>query len=162
VEAPNPNNPEQIIIASTILDDGIPTYGANFIWPNDNFKIKDVATFVKVPFEDLVVNVPRNSKQYLKKMYGDDCLTRYVIQTHTDDHSMVDLFPHPKHRMKLFNTLFKLENKPTIASTITSLCMSLMTNEFATSDSGKIKRHLDIITRHMGERYLGVKSPFGV
>ena len=123
-----------------------------------------VTTFVKVPFEDLVVNVPRNSKQYLRKMYGDDCLTRYVIQTHTDNHSLFanDVLPHPKIRMKLLNTLINLENKPTVASTITCLCLALITNEFATSDKDKNKRHLDIITRHMGERYLGVKSPFGV
>jgi hypothetical protein len=162
VEAPNPNNPEQIILTCPIRDDGTPTYGGNMIWPHDNFNVKDVTTFVKVPFEDLLVNVPHNSEQYLRKMYGDDCFTRYVIYNHTDDHSMVDLLPHPKIRMKILNKLIKLENKPTVASTITALCGTLITNEFATSDSGKIKRHLDIITRHIGERYFGVKSPFGV
>jgi hypothetical protein len=111
VEAPNPNNPEKFIIAAPILDDGTPTYGANLLWPNDNFNIKDVTTFVKVPFEDLIVNVPKNSEQYLRKMYGDDCLTRYVIYTHTDDHHIVDLLPHPKIRMKLINTLDRPKRK---------------------------------------------------
>ena len=95
-------------------------------------------------------------------MYGDDCLTRYVIYNHTDDHSMVELFPHPKIRMKLLNTLVKIENQPTIASTITCLCLTLIVNEFTTSDKGKNKRHMQIIQRHMGERYFGVKPPFGV
>lgn len=163
VEAPNPNNPEQIIIASTILNDGTPTYIGNFIWPNDNFNVKDVTNFVKVPFEDLIVNVPQNSEQYLRKMYGDDCLTRYVIQTHTENHSIVDdLLPHPRIRMKLSHTLLKLENQPTISSSITALCGTLITNEFATSDKDKNKRHMQIIQRHIGERYFGVKPPFGV
>jgi len=163
VEAPNPNDITKIIIAAPIKDNGTPTYGANFIWPNDNYNIKDVTTFVKVPFEDLVVNVPKHSKRYLRKMYGDDCLTRYVIYNHTDTHSVAyDVVPHHKIRMKLLNTLVNLENKPTIASTITALCGTFIANEFATSHRGKAKRHLDIITRHIGERYLGVKSPFGV
>lgn len=162
VEAPNPKSPEQIIIASPILDDGTPTYEANHLWPNDNFNVKDVTNFVKVPFEDLIVNVPKNSEQYLRKMYGDDCLTRYVTYTHTDDHNMVELFPHPKIRTKLINTLIKLENQPTIASTITALCATLIMNELATSGTDKNKRHMKIIQRHIGERYFGMKPPYGI
>lgn len=162
VEAPNPNDPKQIIIACPILDDGTPTYGANFLCPNDNFNIKDVTTFVKVPFEDLIVNVPKNSEQYLRKMYGDDCLTRYVIYTHTNNHSLYDIVPPPKIRMKLFNTLLKLENQPTIASTITGLGGTLIMNELSTSGKDKNKRHMQIIQRHIGERYFGMKPPFGV
>ena len=162
VEAPNPNNLEQIIIAAPILDDGTPTYMGNIIWTNENYNIKDVTKFAKVPFEDFIVNVPQNSEQYLRKMYGDDCLTRYVTYTHTDDHHIVDLLPHPKTRMKLFNTLLKIENQPTIASTITALCATLITNELATSGKDKNKRHMQIIQRHIGERYFGVKSPFNL
>jgi len=56
----------------------------------------------------------------------------------------------------------KLENQPTVASTITALCATLITNELATSGKDKNKRHMQIIQRHIGERYFGMKPPFGV
>lgn len=162
VEAPNPNNPEQIIIASIILPDGTPTYGANFLWPDDNFDVSDVTDFVKVPFEDMIVNIPKNSEKYLHKMYGDDCLTRYVIYPHTDNHVMYETVPPPELRMWFWNTFQGFEDQPTFACKRTLFIGALIANELATSNKGKTKRHIDIIKRHIAERYLGAPSPFGV
>jgi len=162
VEAPNPNDTSKLIIAAPISDDGSPTYCGNMIWPNDNYNISDVSNLVQVPFEDLTVNVPQNSEMYLRKMYGNDCLTRYVIQTHTDNHSILDSFPQPKIRMKLLNLLNRLDKHPTFCGRVSNLSVSLIVNEFATSDTGKAKRHLDMILRHIGERYFNAKPPLGV
>ena len=162
VEAPNPSDPSKIIIAAPVLYDGSPTYAAQMIWPNDNYDVADVGSFDSVPFEDVMINVPKNSEMYLRKMYGDDCLTRYVIQTHTDDHYVVDLLPPPKLRTGIVNMFNIIEQKNTAMARIVNLCAALISNEIATSDRYKTKRHLDIIARHIGERYFGVKPPFGV
>jgi hypothetical protein len=162
VEAPNPNEPNKLIIASPIADDGSPTYGGTVIWPNDNYNIHDVSDLLQVPFEDLMVNVPQNSEMYLRKMYGDDCLTRYVIQAHTETHSIVNLVPHPEIRMNLLNIFNAIDIQPTVMSRISNLSLALLTNELVTSDKGKIERHLDIISRHIGERYFNQKPQFGV
>lgn len=162
IEAPNPNDPSKIIIASPVLSDGSPTYVAHMIWPNDNYDIADVSSFDSVPFEDLMVNVPKNGEMYLRKMYGDDCLTRYVIQTHTDDHYIADLLPHPIIRSILFSTLNNIEKNHTVISRSVNLFAALFANQVTTSDRNKTKRHLDIIARHIGERYFNVPPPFGV
>jgi len=132
------------------------------MWPNDYYDIADVSSFDSVPFEDLMINVPKNAEMYLRKMYGDDCLTRYVIQTHTDDHYVADLLPHPKIRMGISNMLNMLEQKHTFIGRNVNLLIALFTNEMTTSDQNKTKRHLDIIARHIGERYFNVPPPFGV
>ena len=85
-----------------------------------------------------------------------------MIYTHTDNHLLHDIVPPPKIRMKLINTLLKLENQPTIASTITALCGTLIINELSTSGKDKNKRHMQIIQRHIGERYFGMKPPFSL
>ena len=170
VEAPNPNDPDKIIIAAPILDDGRPSYLGNIIWSNDNFYCADVlpkcagavSPLVKVKFEGLTVNVPRHGERYLRKMYGDDCLTRYVVQTHTDNHWLCDILPQPKFRMGLINMLNKIDNQKTVISKVVNLFFTLIFNEYATSDKDKNNRHLDIIKRHICERYLGAKPPFGV
>ncbi len=162
VEAPNPNDPSKLIIAAPVLYNGSPTYGGQMIWPNDNYDIADVSSFDSVPFEDLMVNVPKNSEMYLRKMYGDDCLTRYVIQTHTDDHYVADLLPHPKIRMGIGNMLNMLEQKHTYFSRNINLLLTLFVNDMTTSDRNKTKRNLDIIARHIGERYFNIPPPFGV
>ena len=158
VEAPNPNDPDKIIIAGLISDDGTPSYLGNMIWPNENFYCADVlpkrvgavSPLVKVKFEDLIVNVPRRSKRYLRKMYGDDCFTRYVVQTHTDNHLLLDILPSPKIRMAFVNILAK----PIVISNVYVVLNGLITNELATSDKDKNKRRVDIIKRHICERYL--------
>ncbi len=132
------------------------------IWPNDNYDISDVSSFDSVPFEDLMVNVPKNAEMYLRKMYGDDCLTRYVIQTHTDDHYVADLLPHPIIRAIITETFNHIEKQYTGMGRVVNLCVAMVSNEMATSDRNKTKRHLDIIARHIGERYFNVPPPFGV
>ena len=162
IEAPNPNDPSKIIIASPVSYNGSPTYAAHMIWPNDNYDIADVSSFDSVPFEDLMVNVPKNSEMYLRKMYGDDCLTRYVIQAHTDDHWVADLLPHPKLRTGILNVCNIIEQKNTVLGRNVNLFTALIVNQMATSDRNKTNRNWDIIARHIGERYFGVKPQFGV
>jgi hypothetical protein len=58
---------------SQLLKEWMGSYFPNFLktgviipHQNANYNIKDVTTFVKVPFEDLVVNVPRQILQHLR------------------------------------------------------------------------------------------------
>lgn len=162
VNTPNPNDPSKIIMASPVLYDGSPTYIAQMIWSNDYYDVADVSLCDSVPFEDVMINVPKNSGMYLRKMYGDDCLTRYVIQTHTDDHYTADLLPHPIIRSIMFTTLNNIERHHTVISRSVNLFATLIANQVTTSDRNKTKRHLDIIARHIGERYFNVPPPFGV
>jgi hypothetical protein len=158
----NPNDPSRIIIAAPVFDNGDPTYIGHMIWPNDNYSVKDIANRVKIPFEDLFVYVPRNAEMYLKQMYGDDCMTRYVVQKHTDNHEIWVDNSTPEQRTKFAHFVRKLDPKSTNMSNLIFYAGALFTNAFATSDRNKTKRFFEITTRHICERYLGVKPPFGV
>ncbi len=163
IEAPNPNDKSRIILASPVMMNGEPTYGLHMIWPNDNYSIEDIANLVKIPFEDLFVYVPRNAEMYLKKMYGDDCMTRFVMQQQTDDHDLLaNVLPDPNDRMLFANIVHELGPKTTIFGNRWNCCVILFGNAVMTSDRNKSKRAFDIIKRHIDERYLGMEPPFGV
>lgn len=99
-------------------------------------------------------------KCYLMKMYGDDCMTRFVVQEHTEDHDIVSLLPDPKLRMLFYHLLH--DSSHTYFGNLHICMVILCGNAISTSDRNKTKRAFDIIKRHVDERYLGAKSPFGV
>jgi hypothetical protein len=159
--APNPNDATKLIVAGTIVN-GKPTYIGDILWPNDGVDIADTLELKEVPFEDMIVYIPQNSVKYCHNMYGTDCLTRYVILQHTDIHEKLDLYPHPSLRMPFIEICSKLDRAPTFLGKIVPLCGTLITNQLVTSDKNKTKRHLQIISRHIKERYFGAPGPYGV
>lgn len=157
LQAPNPENPDEIILACPFVNNH-PTYGANLVWPNEKYATQDIMNLVKLPFEDMMVNVPNNYETYVKRMYGDDCLVRYVIQEHTDDHFMVDYAPPPKTRMKIWescervNQLIGLDTCHTISGKETNVVGALIANEIVTPNHNKTKRIADILLRYVYEK----------
>jgi hypothetical protein len=161
VLAPNPNDTTRLICAGTIVNCK-PTYIADIMWPNDGVDACDVTELITVPFEDMEILIPQNSIKYCYKMYGDDCLTRYVIFKHTDMHEKLEYFPHPCIRHAGYMISGILDTTPTYMGQIITCLSTLIVNQFITSDRGKMARHLHIISRHINERYLGVPGPYGV
>jgi hypothetical protein len=157
LEAPNPENPNEIILACPYFN-GKCTYGGNLVWPNEKYAMHDVMNLVQLPFEDMMVNVPQNYECYIKQQYGDDCLYRYVVQDHTDNHSLYDIIPPPKIRMELWESWQRLiqavglDTCPTIAGQESYIIASLCTIEVATPTKSKMKRKKDVITRYIREK----------
>jgi hypothetical protein len=153
LEAPNPENPDEIILACPYFN-GKCTYGANLVWPNEKYSTQDVMNVVQLPFEDMMVNVPSNYEYYIKRQYGDDCLVRYVVQDHTDAHSLFEFIPHPKTRIEFweswqrFNEAIGLDTCPIDSGKASFLLASLITNYFATPTKDKLKRTMYIIDRY--------------
>ena len=144
LHAPNPENPNEIILACPYLNNRL-TYYASKVCPNDKYDINDVSQFKKIPFEGIMVNVPQNYKKYVKRMYGNDCLTRYVIYEHTDKHMEHNNAPNSKYRMLLWNTLDKMD--PILFRSVASLIV----NYYVLSDHQKIPL-CNIISRDINER----------
>ena len=133
--APTPSNKNEIILASPFLN-GKLSFWAHEAWPNDKYALNDVTNIDKLPFEGMMVNVPRNYEMYVKKMYGDDCLERYVVAEHTDNHWMTDLIPTPKKRMKFWNGLYK------VSPALTNAISAIIVAHTASSDDDKYVRLL--------------------
>ncbi len=161
VLAPNPNNITQLILAGPIINNK-PSYIADIMWPSDITDITDICELEEVPFEDLNVFVPRNSIKHCQKLYGNDCLTRYVIMQHTDMHEKVDILPNPYLRMLFMEFSSRIDPAPTVVGKIIPMIGALVSNQLITSDKNKMKRHVQIIKRHIKERYFGAPSPYGV
>jgi hypothetical protein len=157
LEAPNPENPDEIILACCYLN-GKCTYTGNLVWPNEKYATQDAMNVVQLPFEDMMVNVPSNYEYYIKRQYGDDCLERYVIQDHTDVHSTIEFLPHPKTRMEFWESLQQfyktigLDTCPTTAGQESILLMTLISNYFATPTKGKLQRTMYIIDRYKNDK----------
>ena len=140
--APNPKNKNEIILATPFLNNKL-TFWTNQMWPNDKYALNDVIKFDKLPFEGMMVNVPRNYEMYVKKMYGDDCLERYVVSKHTDNHLLYDIIPMPKIRMKFWNGLYKLDPN------LCGIFAGYLTTELAMSNEDKYKILLEIIKKNI-------------
>lgn len=49
----------------------------------------------RAPFEHLAVPIPRNAERILRRLYGEDCLTRYVACRHLGwSHALMTSFIH--------------------------------------------------------------------
>jgi hypothetical protein len=137
--APNPSNKNEIILAAPYLNKKL-LFWTHEAWPNDKYAVGDVNKVDKLPFEGMMVNVPRNYEMYVKKMYGDDCLQRYVVAEHTGNHYISDFIPLPKDRMQIWTGLHKL-SPVLVKSTI-----AILTAELGTSDKDKYVRLLAYLT----------------
>jgi len=145
LNAPNPENPNEIILACPYVNNRL-TYYASKMWPNDKYNIKDVSHCKKLSFEGIMVNVPKNYKQYVKRMYGDDCLTRYVISPHTDYHYYFNIVPNSKKRMLIWETFDKID--PITCRTVSGL----LGNQLLMQEKDRFKNHLTIISMHIKDK----------
>jgi phosphorylcholine metabolism protein LicD len=48
-------------------------------WPNAYYYHKHTFPLKKVTFEGSIVNIPHDSKKYVYQMYGENCLTTYML-----------------------------------------------------------------------------------
>lgn len=160
VVAPNPTKISQLVIAGPILNYK-PTFGMTPIWSKDVFNVADVATLDYVPYEDLIIPVPKNGVQLCKSMYGDDCMTRYVIYTNSNWHELIDLLPPPKLRMAFLELASDLDKSPTYFGKIIPTLWTIGINQTVGSDKHVRDRAIYMISRHIRERYFGAPSPLG-
>ncbi len=68
------------VYAGPITTKQAPTYLLAQCFPYDWYDASDVEAHAlrQVPFEHLVVPIPRHAKRILRRLYGADCLSRYV------------------------------------------------------------------------------------
>jgi hypothetical protein len=145
LNAPNPENPNEIILACPYVNNRL-TYWFSKMWPNDKYLKQDVSHCKKLSFEGITVNVPKNYKQYVKRMYGDDCLTRYVISPHTYTHTYGNDILPMKIRMLIWETIDKID--PITCRTVGSL----LTNQLIMQEKDKFKNNLTIISMHINDK----------
>ncbi len=144
--APNPENNNEIILACPYINNRL-TYYASRMWPNDKYLKQDVSKCKKLNFEGMMVNVPKNYKRYVKRMYGNDCLTRYVVSSHTDIHTWwFNIVPNSKKRMLLWETFDKID-----PITCRTVC-ALLTNQCLMQEKDKFKNSLTIISEHIKDK----------
>lgn len=55
--------------------DGSSTWGIAKMWPRENFVHNEIFPLRRGQFENITVNVPRNSKQLVERFYGKDAMT---------------------------------------------------------------------------------------
>lgn len=128
------------------------------VWPNEKYDLNDAMNLVQLPFEDMMVNVPSNYEYYIKRMYGDDCLVRYVIQEHTDNHSLFEIVPHPKKRMELWESWHRLNQHigldrcDSMYGKESNIIISLLATELATPNKNKTRRKMELIARYLNEK----------
>lgn len=159
--APTTADPNKLILAGPILYNK-PSYLDAMVWPNDTYNTSDIVNLEKIPFEDMLVPIPLNSIANLKGMYGEDCLTRYVISNHVNTHYLADVLPHPTLRTKIYETLLRIDKNPTHMASIFAPLVFIPVNHIMAPDKNRWKRDLNMIKRHINERYLGHPSPYGV
>lgn len=155
--SPNPENPDEHILAGPIVNDRC-YYIYNSFWPNEKYATSDIMNVSKLPFENIMIHVPSNYERYIKQMYGPDCLDRYVIQEHTDNHTFVNTIPDPKTRMLFwseFEKLLKMMGGDTcknVNGKESTVLISLIAIEFFTPEKNKMKRKFDLIYNYVSEK----------
>jgi hypothetical protein len=71
-----------------------PLFYTSFIFEKEWLPIRDIDKLKTAKFEHLTIPIPRNANRWLKRVYGDDCYTRYVPDTRDPIlHKLVDLLP---------------------------------------------------------------------
>ena len=144
IYAKNPTNSDELILAAPYLNNR-PLYLAHIIWPNDKYQICDTLDIKQLLFEDIIVNVPANSEKNLKQLYGDDCLLRYVVYDHTENHALIGLIPRGTVRMAFWNLLLELLNQDKKLL----LFFTLLGSEAATPSKNKMNHRLEVIYRFL-------------
>lgn len=95
----------RIIYACPFKND-TPTYYASVYLDREYFYTNDITNIKYKMFEHLSIPVPSNSKRYLKRAYGQKCLTEYVSST--DIHSIYEILPMYEITQALFTICDKL------------------------------------------------------
>lgn len=155
--APNPTNIDEKILAGPIVNNRC-YYMFNTFWSSEKYSADDVINLQQLPFEDIMVNVPTNYEMYIKRMYGPDCLTRYVIQEHTNSHPLVEMLPEPKTRMlfwSVWEQLHKLmgfDKCKNVNGKESTVILSLIAIEIFTPENKKLNRKMDLIYNYMDEK----------
>jgi hypothetical protein len=103
------------VYAGPLVSAGKPTYFLSHTFAKEWVAVRDVHPSVLkwVPFENLRVPIPRHARTMLRRVYGSDCLTRYVPfpQLHIA-HRVMDLAPlHMIHNLSevLFMNIMTLD-----------------------------------------------------
>jgi phosphorylcholine metabolism protein LicD len=61
-----------------IYTDRLNMYGVHIIFPKEHFAKVDIINSKQALYEGILCNVPANTELYIKQIYGNDALTRYV------------------------------------------------------------------------------------
>ncbi len=87
----NQENPNEFIDMFEFFprDDGLyPTKDTLNLWPNEFFPYDEVNNLHQAKFENTTFPAPSNPEKYCKRTYGEDCLTKFKLQTpHFDKHN---------------------------------------------------------------------------
>ncbi len=77
VMAKDPNDKTRMIYAGPFYNDE-PRFYVHEIFEKEWLPVKLINNLKTAQFEDVEIPIPRKSVEYLKRVYGKDCLTRYV------------------------------------------------------------------------------------
>jgi hypothetical protein len=80
VMAKDPKDKSRMIYAGPFYNDE-PRFYVTDIFEKEWIPVKWVNNLKTAKFEDMEIPVPKRSAEYLKRVYGKDCLTRYVKDT---------------------------------------------------------------------------------
>ncbi len=73
---------------------GKPSFYLTNVWPNEWYYAVDLKRLQIKRFENIDVFIPTNAKTTVQRMYGQNCLVEYRMESHTDDHQILaTLFP---------------------------------------------------------------------
>jgi hypothetical protein len=80
VMAKDPNDKSRMIYAGPFYKDQ-PRFYVTDLFEKEWLPVKWINNLKTAKFEDMEIPVPNKSTEYLKRVYGQDCLTRYVKDT---------------------------------------------------------------------------------
>lgn len=71
-----------------------PLFYSSYVFEKEWIHKNDLEQLKTAKFEHLTIPIPTNADKWLKRVYGDDCFTRYVPDTRVPIlHELVDLLP---------------------------------------------------------------------
>lgn len=132
--------------AGFILDDK-PTWFISDLYPKDKYLKTDLFPLTKVPFENITVMVPNNSKNILYPAFSNNCLLSCKISSHTMLHKLPFLTTDTGPSLDIIKNIYKIEKFLNIPreKTVTSLLFKYI-DKFITDESihKEIQKILDI------------------
>lgn len=157
VIGPDLHDTTKMTICGPIIEN-IPLYYLNKVWSNEWYYKADLYDLEVAKFENIDVFIPRNANDILKRMYGPNCLTEYMIEPHTEGHVLEVIAPS-ENRMKLaiaikkINEVLLLDNTKNNDGHLSCLMLKIM-SEITVCSS--LKKHtriqgyiLDYLHAHM-------------
>ena len=97
-----------------VFTDRFNMYGAHIIFPKEHFAKADIINSKQALYEGIICNVPANAELYVKQIYGDDALTRYIAYDTDSLHhsSLADYLMYTsEYRIILINNICKIGYK---------------------------------------------------